>query len=275
MRKIIILLVVSFVLNFQAISVFALEQLIIEGTGDSQLLLRQLGERFEQINPDIHIIVPESIGSSGGIKALIKGKSHMARVARPLKKREMATADNLVYLVFAYSPVVFIANLPTECIDNLTTKQVVGIFSGTVANWSELGACPEHKIYVAMREEGDSSRTIIEKKLPGVKDIVQFTGKVIYSTPEALSILEEHPYTFGYLPYGTVSRKLQVMALDGVPPGEAQVLDGHYPLVSPLGLVWKGRLSDAGKKFLTFLSSDEGKNIMRQMKVVPAAEYNF
>ena len=250
-----------------AVSAMAQDQLTIEGTGDSQTLLRHLAKKFEQLNPKTKIIVPDSIGSSGGIKALHKGKCKMARVARPLKEEEK-TAD-LSYHKFAYSPVVFTANLPEKCIDNLSSDQIVGIFSGTISNWSELGNCKPHKIYVATREFGDSSRSIIEKKVAGFKAIPQMTGKVIYSTPETLQTLEETPYAIGFLPLGSTSSKLQVFAFNGVVPKEPHVQDGVYPLASPFGLAWKGELSDLGSRFLTFLSSSAGMKITRSLGVVP------
>lgn len=64
---------------------------------------------------------------------------------------------------------------------------------GGITSWQELGNCPDHKIYVANREEGDSSRILIEANLPDFKRIPKLAGEIIYSTPEALHIVEDHP----------------------------------------------------------------------------------
>jgi len=117
--------VVLLVLLF-ATHAFASETLQIDGTGDSQQLLRELAAAFEAANPDSKIVVPDSIGSSGGVKALVNGKTDIARIARPLKAKEKQLADDLTYQAFAFSPVVFAANLPEQCVDNLTSEQVAG-----------------------------------------------------------------------------------------------------------------------------------------------------
>ena len=58
------------------------------GTGDSQELLRTLGAAFEKANPGVSIVVPDSVGSDGGIKAAAAGECDFGRVARPLTDQE-------------------------------------------------------------------------------------------------------------------------------------------------------------------------------------------
>lgn len=248
--------------------VSALEQLVIAGTGDSQHLLRQVARSFEKSNPGTRIVVPDSIGSSGGVKALISGKCDIARVARPLKARERAAAADLVYHHFASTPVVFVANLADKCVDNLNPDQVVAIFSGEITDWSNLGRCQSHKIYVAMREMGDSSRSVIESSVPRFAEIDPYAGKVIYSTPETARIIADFPYTIGYLPMISVPPKMAVFSYNGVAPSEAAIRDGTYSLTTPLGLVWRGELSPLGERFVSYLSSPAGRAVIRAQGAV-------
>ena len=101
------------------------EKIIIGGTGDSQELLRSLASAFEKSPGGGAIEVPDSIGSGGGIKALIAGKIDLARVARPLKEGEEKLG--LVYLSFAMNPVVFVIHPGLTGIDSITTEQIIGI----------------------------------------------------------------------------------------------------------------------------------------------------
>ncbi len=142
MRRYFLTLAVLFVTIVATTNAAARQPLVIAGSGDSQQLLRQLADAFESVNPGRSVIIPDSIGSSGGIKALIDQRCDMARVARPLKEAELALADDLVYREFASSPVVFAANLPDNCVTNLTSEQIVDIFSGRIGDWSKLGNCP-------------------------------------------------------------------------------------------------------------------------------------
>ncbi|MFH0753684.1 MAG: substrate-binding domain-containing protein [Candidatus Omnitrophota bacterium] len=130
----------------------AQEAIVIAGTGDSQQLLRVLAGEFEKIRPGLQVVIPESIGSSGGVRAVAEGKCDLARVGRPLKEKEKAY--NLNYKVFAHSPAVFVASADVSAIDNVTTQQVTDIFSGKITTWKELGGRRSENLCGAARSRG-------------------------------------------------------------------------------------------------------------------------
>lgn len=241
----------------------------IAGTGDSQHLLRQLAINFQNKYPDTHIIVPNSVGSGGGIKLLLAGRADLARIARPLKPKEQA--EGLHSRIFAYSPVVFVANLPTPCVKNISGEQFTDILLGKITNWNQLGDCPDHKIYVANREEGDSSKTILEKQIPSINEIQQPVGRTIYSTPEAYDTLSQYQYSFGYLPKSQIQKNtLTILAFENVSASAENVQNGRYKLAVPLGIVWKNQPTGLTKQFLDYLSSPEAVKLMQKLNSVPA-----
>ena len=222
---------------FYAPVIHAQEKIIIAGTGDSQKLLRDLAARFEQNNPEKKIEVPESIGSTGGIRSTAMGRSDLGRVAGPIREKEKKYGLN--YKLFAYSPVVFAVNRSVKEIDNLTFEQVIGIYSGRVNRWEELGG-KQGKIYIVNREKGDSSRSSLEKNIPGFKEIKQLAGEIIYSTPEAVRILTENKNTIGYAPLAMVKgTDLKVLRLNGIEPTQSSVQKRIYKITVSLGLVRK------------------------------------
>ncbi|MDD5165767.1 MAG: substrate-binding domain-containing protein [Candidatus Omnitrophica bacterium] len=238
----------------------AQEKIVIAGTGDSQDMLRTLASAFEKVNPGQKVEVPYSIGTSGGIKALIEGKCDFARVARLPDEKEKAY--NLNYGVFAYSPIVIAVNSAVKGIDNITYEQIVGIFSGAITSWEELGG-EQQKIYVAQREAGDSSRSLFEKNIPGWKEIKNFAGEVIYSTPEMASTLDRYKYTIGYLPISVArSKDLIILKVNGVYPSVENIKNASYKLVVPFGLIWKGELKGTARAFLDFILSPKGQGII-------------
>lgn len=66
MRKINIILIVL-ILSCAFLKPVMAEKIHVAGTGSGMYLLRDLAEQFNKNNPDIKIIVPESIGSGGAI----------------------------------------------------------------------------------------------------------------------------------------------------------------------------------------------------------------
>lgn len=67
-----------------------------------------VGSAFSGNNPGITVIVPPSIGSGGGIKAVGTGRNVLARVARKIRNSEKTY--KLMYVPVAKIPIVFFAN---------------------------------------------------------------------------------------------------------------------------------------------------------------------
>ena len=243
------------------------QKIIIAGTGDSQTLLRIMARAFEKRHPDVAIEIPDSIGSSGGIKAVVAGKISLARVARPLKQKEKKF--NLTYKPFAKSPIAIVVHPSVTDIDNLNAKQITGIYSGRITDWAQLGA-PAGKIYPITRESGDSSKTVLNRLLPGFKEITQPVAKEIYTTPETVEALTEHKNTIGFIPLSmTMGTDLRILKVDGVYPSAENTKCGDYRYVVPFGIVHRGALKGLSKEFVDFPHSREGEKIIQEYGAVP------
>lgn len=266
MLKIRMLFFVLFVLTTPAL---ADDSVVIAGTGDSQELLRVLAIDYQHLHSDKSITVPDSIGSSGGVKAAAQGVADFGRIARPLKDKEKV--HGLTYQLFAFSPVVFVANSSLKGVESLTQEQVLDVYSGKIMNWKELGGS-DVPILVTGREKGDSSRSVLEKKLSGFNAVERFVGRILFSTPEAVEAVTQNAGSIGYLPLAMAQHSgVNILLLDGKTPSIDAVLDGSYNLVSPFGLVWKEPLKEDARQFLGYLGSERARKIMTEFGVVPAA----
>lgn len=243
------------------------DRITIPGTGDSQELLRAMAAAFGKKHPNVVIDVPDSIGTSGGIKAVLAGQAQIARVARPPRDKEQK--EQLRYEAFAYSAVAFATSAGVEGVSGLTFRQILGIYGGTVTNWKEVGG-RDGTIYVMNREEGDSSRTVLEDAIPGFKELTP-VGERVYTTPDAVKTLRTYPNTIGYVPLASLRGSgLAPLVVNGVAPQEETVRDGRYPLVVPLGFVWREELRGALREFLLFVKSKDGQKLLRANGAVPA-----
>ena len=74
-------------------------ELTIPGTGACQTILREVASSFNESNPSFEVLVPDSTGSSGGIRSVGEDEYILGRVAREIKDDEMDY--DLSYLVFA------------------------------------------------------------------------------------------------------------------------------------------------------------------------------
>jgi len=239
----------------------------IAGTGDSQDLLRALAKALLAKVEGGRIEVPESIGSSGGIRALLGGRADLARVARELKPDEVRAG--LTCKTFALAPVVFVAHPNVTGIDNVIAADVVGIYSGRIIKWDVLGG-RGGKIYAVTRESGDACLGVLTERLPGLADIKEPRAKVVYSSTDARDALVGHRNTFGFLVMSVAaSTDLQILRFDGVYPSAENVRNGKYKLVVPLGIVYKQEPEGLARRFVDFLYSKEARAIIADMGAVP------
>ncbi len=246
----------------------AVEQITVCGTGDNQSLMRNLAAAFEKANPGASVIVPDSIGSGGGIRATAKGKCELARVARGIKEKEKKFGLN--YMKFAISAVVFVVHPSVEGVNNLTAEQISGIYSGRYDSWDQLGG-PVHKIYPVGREDGDSSRAVLNKRLKGFKDVNAPVSKTAFTSPENVELLVKNEFTIGY---GSMSmfkgREVKTISVDGVGPTVKNITDEAYDITVDYGIVFKGEPGGLTGKFMEYLYTADAAKVILENGSFPA-----
>lgn len=244
--------------------------LAIPGTGDSEALLRAVAEAFTAANPDIVVEIPDSVGSTGGIKAVAAGKAELARTARPLRGGEKA--KGLVEIVFAESPVIFAVNPSVTGVTGLSAAQALDVFAGRVTDWAALGG-PPGPIAKVGREMPETGRAVLNAAIPGFEALPAEGQIVAYSTPEAVAMVRDHPGTIGYFSLTAMTGAgLVPLGLDGVPPTpEALATTPNAPRIR-LGLVHRPPLSPAAARFLAFLRGPQGRDILARFGCRPLAE---
>lgn len=247
----------------------AVRKIIVSGTGDNQELMRALADVFiQKLDGKCLIEVPDAIGSTAGVKALAKGEIDIARIARPLKKQEQESGID--YNIFAHTAVVFVVNPSVTGIDNITSEQIISIYSGKITDWKDLGANPG-KIYPLTREPGDSSLKVFSETFPEFTGIQNPVAKVMFLTPEAVAALVQYKNTIGFVPYSSaIGTDLKVLKVNGVEPSVEKITGGQYRYLIPLGVAYKGQPRGFVKEFIDFLYTEDAKKIIEKMGSVPA-----
>ncbi len=243
-------------------------ELVVEGTGDSQEMLRALARRFQMLHPGTSVKVPNSVGSSGGMRKLANGQTDLARVARPLKDEELKYG--LTYVEFAKAPVVIALHQGVKGVDDLTYKQIGDVFSRKISSWEQLGGRGQ-KIYPIYRELGDSSRVVFERHIPGFKDLRAPRGGTFYTTPETVEAIKMHEGTIGYVPLPEAKNAgLKIIKVNGAYPSPENIAAGKYELVSVFAIVYKKEsLKPLTKAFMDFIYGPEGRSIIKEYGCVP------
>ena len=259
-----------FTLPFLGPQPVAAEVLEIPGTGACQVLLRGVARAFNAKYPDHRVIVPSSVGSSGGIRAVRSDRAILARVAQPLKDKEKNYG--LKYLVFARDMVVFAGGAKVT-VRNLTSAQLLDLFAGKITNWGELGGAPG-LVRLLVRQPGDSSLQVIQEQLPAFRNIVfPHSSKSIHTDPKLLELAQKYKHSLCWLTFSALKgahSPLYPLALDGITPTPENARLHKYKLLEPYALVYKEeRLNDLARIFLDFIFSKECQQLMKQYGVLP------
>ncbi len=259
-----IVVVGAFFLLFPAGSFAA--TLKIGGTGAALGTMRILADEFVRTRPDISVVIPDSLGSGGGIKAVLAGALDIALTSRQLKPKEQnAGAKSTRY---ATTPFVLVTPVsPSNAAPGLTSEELVKAFSGEPVHWSD--GTP---IRIILRNEKDSSTKILISAFEGM-DAALVRARatpgipVAYTEQDNMDLAETLP---GALTTGSLTvifaenRSLTPIAIDGVRPTLESLADGAYPISKSLYLVTGPKMSQVALDFFRFVQSTEGAAILRK-----------
>ncbi|WP_243152969.1 phosphate ABC transporter substrate-binding protein [Sporotomaculum syntrophicum] len=228
--------------------------------------------------PEEPIVIFVSTGGSGfGLKSAVDGTFDFGMVSKNLKDEEKEQfangsitqlgSDVLIIGVNSENPVAQVK-------PDLTTEELVSIFSGKIKNWQELDpALPDRSIVVAVRDLGGGASEV-------------FDAAVMKGTPisdEALQIpsmgalagkIMDNKDTIGYVSSGLVNQnpdKITPISVDGIAPTLENINSGAYKIGRALLLVSKDKPDNMEQKFLDYLLSEKGLGVVEELGYVPVA----
>jgi len=234
----------------------------IGGTGGALATMQKLAKEFRQSHPDIVIIIPPSLGSGGGIKALLAGALDISVSARLLKPKEQAAGAQAI--AFAKTPFI-LASSPDNPTTGITVAELAAIYSGEQLHWRD-----GRRIRLLLRHSHDSDTKLLRSMSADIDRAldVAYTqpGLRITSTDqESASALERTPGALGTSTLALMhseNRAFKVLALNGVMPSTATLSDGSYPYHKTFYLVTGQNPSPPARAFLDFMRSPRAHTVL-------------
>lgn len=121
-------------LGLMSMPAFSAEnKLSMTGSSTVALLTLEIAKRFESHNPGVRIDV-QTGGSGRGIADARNGTADKGLVSRSLKADESDLQGHTI----ALDGVAVILH-KSNPVSNLSNAQIVGIYTGTIQNWKEVG----------------------------------------------------------------------------------------------------------------------------------------
>ena len=240
------------------------QEIKIGGTGAALGTMQLLAQAYTKSHADARITVLPSMGSGGGIKAVLAGAIQIGVSSRPLSQAE--SKAGAVALEYGRTPFVF-ATAAASKVTGITTQNLVDFYAGKVDEWPD-----GSKLRLVLRPIGDSDSETIKSMSPAMRDAKsaaeQRKGMVFTVTDqETADGIEKVSGALGPSTLALIlseKRALKALALDGVLPSAQTLAEGSYRLYKQLLVVTGPKTPPEAQAFVAFVRSAAGREILQQ-----------
>lgn len=237
---------------------------ILAGSGTNVYITEVLAKAFMANNPLVKIKVLPSVGSTGGIRAAHKGKINIGLAGRHL--REIEKTWNLKVVPYARTLLVFGVNQSVQE-DNISSDELKNIYEGTMNKWKD-----KSSIIVLMREEGDNGAEVLMKHFNWAEEVFKRAWnsgvwRIEYKDEDCNNSIKRIKGSIGWTDLGIIMLKrysIKILKLNGVEPTFENLTAGRYPLFKELSFVYSGQIEEPLQKFISFVKSRQGAEILRK-----------
>lgn len=232
-------------------------KLVIKGSDTlGAKMVPQLAETYKAAGHDVSFEIAAE-GSSTAFTSLLSDTAEIGMSSRDIKDSETDefTAKGLEVKdwIAAYDMIGVIINTSNP-VANLTTEQIEGIFTGDIKDWSEVGG-PAGPISVYTRNTSSGTYKSFQEMAMNKRDYGADTQKMAGNEQIAAEVAQ-NPNGIGYVGLAyTHNEGIKAISVNGVAldPKKAK----EYPISRSLHYYTiEGKLSDAGKAFLEWATTD-------------------
>lgn len=234
----------------------------VAGSGTMVPLMRALGAAFRaRSDGGPRVVVEDSVGSGGGIRAALDGAIDIGLASRRLTAREASWP--LVVLPLGRDAVILAAN-PDVTAEGLTSAEVIDLFEGRRRSFGDGSPAT-----VLLRDRSESANLALDAAIAGMaaaRERAYHLGfRVLYHDDAMAAALAVTPGGVGVYSLGLLRATripIKVLTLDGKAASLASLADGSWPLSRPLALVLRVDRVEHATRFLAFATSAAGRRII-------------
>ncbi|WP_294467470.1 substrate-binding domain-containing protein [uncultured Anaerofustis sp.] len=240
----------------------------------NQLIEENEGEEF--VNSDKYpLSIIKCSKTPMAYENLINGKADIIFCAAPSVEhleKVKKLGDEFVLTKIGSDAFVFINN-KNSSINNLSSEQIVDIYSGKVNNWKDVGGKDE-EIKAYQRPENSGSQTTMQKTVMKNKKMRKAEESVTSDTMSGIirdvSEYRNSNKAIGYSFLYYINKmhadsKIKCISIDGIKPTKENIKNGKYPYITDFyAVTLKSNKDKNVKKMIEFIKSDEGKELLEK-----------
>ena len=217
--------------------------------------------------------------TTGGYKLLGEKQTDIFFGAYPSEEQIQEAKDKgteFEYTPIGYEAFVFFVHKDNP-IENLTTEQIKGIYSGEITNWKEVGG-EDEEIVAYQRNEGSGSQSMLIRFMgdteivePPTEQVTDLMSGIIDKVADYKSTTASIGFSFRYYVEGIIQNPdIKIIAIDGVKPTVKNIQTNTYPIITPLyAVTYKDNPNKNVQVLLDWVLSDEGQKIIKRTGYTP------
>lgn len=236
----------------------------VTGSGSVTAVLRAVARAFEDATAGYILNVLPGSSSGGGITGVLNGTLEVAAVSRGATAEEIAQGIEVIQ--FGTSATAIFTH-PDVGVTALTRDQLVGILTGSITNWSEVGGADQMiALYVREADEGNTG----DLRDTYLGD-AEFAASAVLLTSQS-AMQEAVSGVTGALGYGTWASALAngadvvSVTIDGV-----GVTNPPDTLTTYMGIGYLRDQASTVQPLIDWLLSPAGQAALQAIGVVPVA----
>lgn len=230
----------------------------LTASGSSALLplAQAAAEAFMKTNGDASIVVNGG-GSGTGLKQVAEGSVDIGN--SDVTAEEKLDADAAKDLVDHKVATVIVAPVVNKelGITNLTTEQLISIFTGETKNWSEVGG-PDEEILLVTRPSSSGTRALFKSWALNGEEEASNEALETDDSGTLVQTISDNKGAIGYvaLSYLVNNDSIQSVSIDGVEATLDNTYNGTYKVWGYEHMYTKGEGSELAQAFIEYMMSD-------------------
>jgi phosphate transport system substrate-binding protein len=255
-----------------------------QGSDTMVNLAQAWAEAYAEVEPSVSVEVSGG-GSGTGIAALINGTVDIANSSRKLEQGERARATQNTgkepqeFMVGYDALAVYVHK--DNPLEEITIEQIGQIYSegGTIAKWSQLGvknaACANDEIIRVSRQNNSGTYHYFREAVLGKGHDFKLGSVDMNGSKDVVELVSKTPCAIGYSGMGYATADVKMVRVAKNPgdtayaPSIETTLDGTYPIARPLYMYSLGTPDEHIQKYLDWIHSDAGQQIVEESGYVP------
>ncbi|GKV68693.1 phosphate ABC transporter substrate-binding protein [Sporosarcina sp. NCCP-2716] len=235
------------------------------GSSALQPLVEAAAQQYAADHPGAVINV-QGGGSGTGLSKISEGAVDIGNSDIFAEEKDGIDASKIVdhkVAVVGMGPVVH----PETGVEDVTTEELIDIFTGKITNWKELGG-KDQDISVINRAQGSGTRATFETF--GLQGKEPIEAQEQDSSGTVKKIVSETPGAISYLAFSYFDDSVTALKVNGVSPTQEEVETNNWEIWAYQHMYTNGEADGLAKELIDYiLSKDVQDELLPEMGYLP------